>query len=84
MIVVNLEGFIIGEAPEIVRVNAQGQENLIKVNLIPEISNGFYYIGDINRDLFQILDINTPDNTKVWKYINGQFEEFIDESGEPI
>jgi hypothetical protein len=77
MIVVNLEGLILGEAPEITRVNAQGEENLIKVNVYPEEEYGFYYIGTDDRDSYQILDLNTPDPNKYWNYVDGEFIEIV-------
>jgi hypothetical protein len=81
MIVVNLEGIVVGEAPEITRVNAQGEEDLIKVNVNPSEEFGFYYIGTIDRDTYQILDLDSPDPTKLWKYLDGEFEEIIMEGG---
>jgi hypothetical protein len=79
MIVINLEGVVVGEAPEITRVNAQGEENLIKVNIHPEQEYGYFYIGTDDRDEYEILDLNTPDSTKVWRYVDGEFEEVIQE-----
>lgn len=79
MIVINLEGVVIGEAPEITRVNAQGEQNLIKVNVYPDQEYGYFYIGTDDRDEYEILDLNTPDSTKVWRYVDGIFEEIIQE-----
>lgn len=79
MIVINLEGLVVGEAPQITRVDAQGEENLIKVNVHPEQEYGYFYIGTDDRDEYEILDINTPDSTKVWRYVDGEFEEVIQE-----
>jgi hypothetical protein len=75
MIVVNLEGIIMGEAPEIIRVNTQGEENLIKVNVNPNEEFGYYYIGTDDRDDYSIIDIDTPDPNKQWRYIDGEFIE---------
>jgi hypothetical protein len=80
MIVVNNEDVVIGYGESIEIVDAQGEENLIKVT----INGGFYYIGTDDREFYQIIDIDTPDNTKTWKYIDGQFEEIIFEDLEDI
>jgi len=80
MIVVNNEDLVIGYGESIEIVDAQGEENLIKVT----IGGGFYYIGTDDRDTYQILNIDTPDNTKQWKYIDGEFEEVIFENLEDI
>jgi hypothetical protein len=77
MIVINLGGIVVGEAPQITRVNAQGEENLIKVNVNPDEEYAFYYIGTTDRDTYEILNLDSPDSSKQWKYINGEFVEFI-------
>jgi hypothetical protein len=84
MIVINLEGVVVGEAPQITRVNAQGEENLIKVNIHPDQEYAYFYIGTDDRDEYEILDLNTPDSTKVWRYVDGEFEEVIFEDLEDI
>jgi hypothetical protein len=77
MIVVNKESLVLGEAPEITRVDAQGEENLIKVNIHPDQEYGFYYIGTDDRDEYLIIDVDSPNPDKQWKYIDGEFEEII-------
>jgi hypothetical protein len=79
MIVVNLDGIVVGKAPQITRVNAQGEENLIKVNVNPNEEYGFYYIGTTDRDTYEILDLDSPDSSKQWKYNDGGFEEIINQ-----
>jgi hypothetical protein len=80
MIVVNLEGMVVGYGHSIERVDAQGEENLIKVTVNPDIEYGFYYIGTEDRDEYVIYtDLNIPDETKQWKYIDGQFIDMTPE-----
>jgi hypothetical protein len=75
MIVITKDGYVIGEGQEITIVNAQGEENLIKVNVNPDEEYGFWYIGTEDRDTYQILDLSTPDPKKQWKFIDNEFIE---------
>jgi hypothetical protein len=71
MIVVDTTDFVIGCGSNIERV-FENDENLIKVIK----SNGmFYYIAD--GENFEILNIDTPDDNKLWFYTNGEFIESI-------
>jgi len=74
MIVVDLNDMVVGQGILIERVNAQGEQNLIKV-----LDNDmFYYIGTDDRDEYIIYpDLDVPDPMRNWKYINGEFEEVI-------
>lgn len=69
MIVVDNNSFVIGSGTDIQRV-FENNENLIKV--IKE--NGkFYYIA--NGDSYNIISIDTPDDSKYWFYIDEEFVE---------
>jgi hypothetical protein len=79
MIVVNNDGIVVGYGDSIERVNAQGEENLIKVIVNPNEQYGFYYIGTVDRDDYVIYDENIPDETKSWEYIDGEFIDITPE-----
>ena len=79
MIVVNNDGIVVGYGHSIERVNAQGEENLIKVIVNPNEQYGFYYIGTVDRDDYVIYDENIPDETKSWEYIDGEFIDITPE-----
>jgi hypothetical protein len=79
MIVVNNEGIVVGYGVSIERVDAQGEFNLIKVTVNPDMANGFYYIGTIDRDDYIFYNVDVPDETKAWKYIDGEFIDMTPE-----
>lgn len=77
MIVIDTNNIVLGSGPLIERVNAQGEENLIKVCRTEETDRDFFYIGTDDRDQYTILeDLTVLDSTKNWKYVNGVLEEF--------
>ena len=71
MIVVDTTDFVIGCGTNIERV-FENDENLIKVI---KLNGMFYYIAD--GEDFEILNIDTPDDNKLWFYTNGEFIESI-------
>lgn len=77
MIVVKTDGYVIGHGVNIERVDAQDEVNLIKVVVDPNIEFGFYYIGTEDRDDYTILDLDVPDSTKQWSYIDEVFVEIV-------
>jgi hypothetical protein len=80
MIVIDKKNRVLGSAPLIERVDAQGEKNLIKVNVNPNSDYGYFYIGTIDRDDYQIIDdVYSPDDEKLWKYIDGEFIEYFNE-----
>ena len=72
MIVVDTTDFVIGCGTNIERV-FENDEDLIKV-IKPD--GMFFYIAD--GEDFEILNIDTPDDNKIWFYTNGEFIEFIE------
>lgn len=73
MIVVDKSNLVVGFSHMIERVNAQNELNLIKVYTDINDENMFYYIGTIDRDDYLIIDINIPDETKNYSYVNNEF-----------
>jgi hypothetical protein len=43
------------------------------------MANGFYYIGTIDRDDYIFYNVDVPDETKAWKYIDGEFIDMTPE-----
>ena len=69
MIVVDLEHNVVGSAPEITRVDVDGEIGLIKVNMYPEQEFGFFYIGTQDRDLYTIYEDTTqPEPDRIYKF----------------
>lgn len=78
MIVVDLNNIVLGSGPLIERVNENGEENLIKVWRKENPLGDSFYIGTLDRDLYSIYgNLSVPDTTKNWKYIDGEFVEFV-------
>ena len=64
-IVKDTNSVVIDYSEVIERVDAQGESNLIKVNK----GNGFYYIGSVDRDQYEIIDVpSVPDDFVSGKY----------------
>lgn len=86
MIVVDTEANVVGSAPEILRVDVQGEKGLIKVNMFPEQEFGYFYIGTLDRDLYIIYEGTTqPDPNRIYKFyiLEGGTYEYVDITPEP-
>ena len=68
MIITDKNNFVIGFGSNIERVF--DEEDLIKVTK----SNGMFHYITYDED-FTILNLDTPDNSKYWNYIDGEFIE---------
>ena len=74
MIVIDTTKFVVGSAPLIFRVDAEGEIGLIKVDLDPTYELDFYYIGTEDRDLYEIIDgTQVPDPNENYYYIDGVY-----------
>jgi hypothetical protein len=75
MIVIDNNKIVIAEAIKIEIVDEQGEKSLIKVLTNLDDEYGYYYIGTPDRYTYEIIDKNTPDINKNWRYINNKFIE---------
>ena len=66
MIVVNLQNEVIGIGHTVTVENG-----MLKV----DTDNGSFYLGNVDALEYQILDLEVPDTTIAWNYVDGQFIE---------